>query len=64
MLVGIFKQHNEEIKGLVSKDFATATYTRYETSLKHTANFLQYKYKVSDIDIRKINHETVTSYEF
>ena len=64
MLVGIFKQHNEEIKALVGKDFATATYTRYETSLKHTVDFLQWKYKVSDIDIRKINHETVTSYEF
>jgi len=64
MLVGIFKQHNEEIKALVGREFATATYTRYETSLKHTVDFLQWKYKVSDIDIRKINHETVTSYEF
>ena len=64
MLVGIFKQHNEEIKALVGKDFATATYTRYETSLKHTIAFLKWKYKVSDIDIRKIDHEFVTSYEF
>jgi site-specific recombinase XerD len=64
MLVGIFKQHNEEIKTLIGKDFATATHTRYETSLKHTVDFLQWKYKVSDIDIRKINHETITSYEF
>ena len=64
MLVGIFKQHNEEIKALVGKDFATATYTRYETSLKHTIAFLKWKYKVSDIGIRKIDHEFVTSYEF
>ncbi|MDD3321711.1 MAG: site-specific integrase [Paludibacter sp.] len=64
MLIGIFKQHNEELKALVGREFATATYTRYETSLKHTIDFLQWKYKVSDIDIRKINHETITSYEF
>jgi site-specific recombinase XerD len=64
MLVGIFKQHNDEIKALVGREFATATYTRYETSLKHTVDFLQWKYKISDIDIRKINHETITSYEF
>jgi len=64
MLIGIFKQHNQEIKALVGREFATATYTRYETSLKHTVDFLQWKYKVSDIDIRKINHETITSYEF
>ncbi|MFT3752896.1 MAG: site-specific integrase [Paludibacter sp.] len=64
MLIGIFQQHNEEIKTLVGREFATATYTRYETSLKHTVAFLQWKYKVSDIDIRKIDHEFVTSYEF
>jgi len=64
MLIGIFQQHNEEIKALVGHEFATATYTRYETSLKHTVAFLNWKYKVSDIDIRKIDHEFVTSYEF
>ncbi len=64
MLIGIFQQHNEEIKALVGREFATATYTRYETSLKHTIAFLNWKYKVSDIDIRKIDHEFVTSYEF
>jgi site-specific recombinase XerD len=64
MLIGIFQQHNEEIKALVGREFATATYTRYETSLKHTIAFLNWKYKVSDIDIRKIDHELVTSYEF
>jgi len=64
MLIGIFQQHNEEIKALVGREFATATYTRYETSLKHTVAFLNWKYKVSDIDIRKIDHEFVTSYEF
>ena len=64
MLIGIFQQHNEEIKALVGREFATATYTRYETSLKHTVDFLRWKYKVSDIDIHKINHETITSYEF
>ncbi|MEI6753902.1 MAG: site-specific integrase [Paludibacter sp.] len=64
MLIGIFQQHNEEIKALVGREFATATYTRYETSLKHTIAFLRWKYKVSDIDIRKIDHEFITSYEF
>lgn len=64
MLIGIFQQHNEEIKALVGREFATATYTRYETSLKHTIAFLRWKYKVTDIDIRKIDHEFITSYEF
>ncbi len=64
MLIGIFQQHNEEMKALVGREFATATYTRYETSLKHTIAFLRWKFKISDIDIRKIDHEFITSYEF
>jgi site-specific recombinase XerD len=64
MLIGIFQQHNDEIKALIGKDYAAATHIRYETSLKHTADFLKWKYKVSDIDIRKIDHEFITSYEF
>lgn len=64
MIIGIFQQHNDEIKALIGKDYAAATHVHYETSLKHTEDFLKWKYKVSDIDIRKIDHEFITSYEF
>jgi len=64
MLVAIFKQHNDEVKALIGKDYAPATHIRYETSLKHTVDYLQWKYKISDIDIRKIDHEFITGYEF
>ncbi|MEI8087492.1 MAG: site-specific integrase [Paludibacter sp.] len=64
MLIAIFEQHNAEVKALVGKEFAEATYQRYLTSLKHTTNFIKWKFKVSDIDIRKIDHEFITSYEF
>ena len=56
MLIDIFRQHNADIKALIGKGYASATLVRYETSLKHTVDFLQWKYKISDIDIRKINH--------
>ena len=64
LLVAIFKQHNDEIKALIGKDYAPATHIRYVTSLKHTVDYLQWKYKISDIDIRKIDHEFITGYEF
>jgi site-specific recombinase XerD len=64
MLAIVFQQHNVEMKALIGKEYSTATYARYETSLKHTVNFLKWKYKISDIDIRKIDHEFITSYEF
>ena len=37
---------------------------RYETSLKHTKDFLLWKYNVTDIDILKIDHAFITDYEF
>ncbi|MDI1255576.1 MAG: site-specific integrase [Flavobacterium sp.] len=64
MLVPIFQDHNNKIKELVGKEYASGTLERYTTSLKHTIEFLEWKYKVSDIDITKINHAFITDYEF
>ncbi|MFD1162064.1 site-specific integrase [Hwangdonia seohaensis] len=64
MLIPIFKDHNKKIEELVGKEYAPGTLERYKTSLKHTIDFLEWKYKVSDIDILKINHAFVTEYEF
>lgn len=64
MLVPIFKDHNNKIKELIGKEYAAGTLERYTTSLKHTIEFLEWKYKVSDIDITKIDHAFITDYEF
>lgn len=37
---------------------------RYETSLRHTIEFLEWKYNVQDIDVREINPAFVANYEF
>jgi site-specific recombinase XerD len=64
MLVPIFQDHNNKIKELVGKEYAPGTLERYTTSLKHTIEFMQWKYNVSDIDITKIDHAYITDYEF
>ena len=64
MLVPIFQDHNNKIKELVGKEYAPGTLERYTTSLKHTIEFMQWKYNVSDIDIKKIDHAFITDYEF
>jgi len=63
-LIPIFKDHNNKIKELVGKEYAPGTLERYNTSLKHTIEFLQWKYNISDIEISKIDHAFVTEYEF
>jgi site-specific recombinase XerD len=64
MLVPIFEDHNKKVEALLNDEFAPGTLERYRTSLKHTVDFLQWKYKISDIDITKIDHSFVTEYEF
>ena len=64
MLVPIFEDHNKKVEALLNDEFAPGTLERYKTSLKHTVDFLQWKYKISDIDITKIDHSFVTEYEF
>ena len=64
MLIPIFQEHNDKVEALVGKDFAPGTLERYKTSLKHTQEFLNWKYKVSDIDITKIDHVFIMDYDF
>ena len=64
LLIPIFTEHNRKIKELVGSEYAPGTLERYETSLKHTKDFLQWKYRVSDIDIEKIDHAFITEYVF
>ena len=64
MLIPIIQDHNNRIKALVGKEYASGTLERYITSLKHTQDFIQWKFKVSDIDITKIDHAFITDYEF
>jgi len=64
MLIAIFQKHNEEVEALIDKGFAAGTVERYKTSLSHTQEFIKWKFRISDIDIRDIGHEFITDYDF
>ena len=64
MLIPIFEEHNRKIKELVGQEYAAGTLERYQTSLKHTKNFLLWKYNITDINIEKIDHAFIMEYEF
>ncbi len=63
-LIPIFEEHNRKIEELLGIEYAAGTLERYKTSLKHTINFIQWKYNISDINIDKIDHAFITEYEF
>jgi hypothetical protein len=64
LLLEIFQYHNDQVKALVGKEFSKGTLTKFNTVLKHTRAFLQWKYKADDIDIRKLDYEFITELEF
>ncbi len=63
-LVPIFQYHNNKIKALLGEEFSPGTLGRYTQALKHTTEFLQWKYGLSDINIRKIDHAFITEFEY
>jgi site-specific recombinase XerD len=64
LLVEIFQHHNSQVTALVGKEYSKGTLTKFNTVLKHTRTFLQWKYKADDIDIRKLDYEFITELEF
>ena len=63
-LVEAFTDHNNQIKELIGRGFAHGTWERYETSLRHTEQFMKWKYNISDINVREINPAFIADYEF
>ena len=64
MLMDVFKEHNEQMKALIGQEFSPLTFERYETSYRHTLEFMKWKYQIEDIDIKQLNYEFISNYEF
>ena len=63
-LIPIFKDHNQKLKALQGTEYSKGTITRYETALKHTLDFLQWKYNKTDIEIKAIDNAFINEFEF
>lgn len=44
MLLDVFKDHNRKMAALVGTEFSSGTLERYETSFRHTQEFLEHRY--------------------
>lgn len=64
-IVPIFKEHNDRMQALVAtKEYAQGTVERFKTTLNHLTSFLESKFKVSDIDIDKIDYAFIMDFDF
>jgi site-specific recombinase XerD len=66
MLMEIFQQHNDQMDDLIraGKDFSPGTLDRYNTCRDHVRAFICWKYRMEDIDIKRLNFEFATDLEF
>lgn len=65
-LLDVFQQHNDQMAALirVGKDYCPATLDRYNTCRDHIGAYIQWKYGIADIDIKKLDYDFVADLEF
>ncbi|WP_255372351.1 site-specific integrase [Dyadobacter sp. SG02] len=63
-LLTIFQEHNAKIRKLIGLEYAHATYQRYQTTLRHTQEFIEWNFKAKDVDVRKLNFRFISDFEF
>jgi integrase len=63
-ILEIFQHHNNQVKALIGIEYAEGTMTKFKTVLNHTREFLKWKYKVDDIEVRKLDYDFISDLEF
>jgi site-specific recombinase XerD len=63
-LLEAIKDHNQKMKALIGKAYASGTFDRFEVLERHVTSFMQEKYRAADINIKKIDHGFVSDFEF
>jgi hypothetical protein len=63
-LLEVFREHNERCRALSGIDMSSATVERYETSLKHTQDFMLHTYGKEDIYLDEMSRQFIEDYEF
>jgi integrase len=62
-LLEVYKQHVEEVKALVGKEYAQGTLKRFKAALTSLEAYLKHKGKV-DVPLADLDHQFITGYEF
>lgn len=64
MVLEVFKQHNEEMEGLLDKGYTRGTLQRYNACYKHLSDYISHTYRKKDYPLKKIDHEFITGLEY
>lgn len=64
LLLEVFQEHNDKLEALIGNGFTKGTLTKYNTTKKHLQGFMKARFKISDIEIRKIEYHFITEFDF
>jgi integrase len=63
-ILKVFQDHNDQVAALVPQEYSPGTLDLFKRTLNHTRSFIQWKYRIDDMDIRKLNYEFISQYAF
>lgn len=62
-LLQVFREHNEQIRKLIDKDFVSKTVQRYDTTTRYLEEFIRKEYHVSDIVLNELEPRFISRFD-
>ncbi len=62
-ILQVIREHNDEAKQLIGKDFVEITWRRYETMKRYLGELIKQKYDVDDLPLSDFTGEVIRAYE-
>ena len=62
-LLQVFREHNEQSRKLIGKDFVSKTVQRYETTTRYLAEFIKKEYQLSDIPLNDLEPDFISKFD-
>ena len=62
-LLQVFKEHNEQSRKLIGKDFVSKTVQRYETTTRYLEEFIKKEYQLSDIALNNLEANFISKFD-
>ena len=64
LLLEIMQQHNNDVQKLIGKDYTITTWRKYRRTLELVQDFIKWKFKQNDINIKMLNFSFINDFEF
>ena len=62
-LLQVFREHNEQSRKLIGKDFVSKTVQRYETTTRYLEEFIKKEYQLPDIALNNLEANFISKFD-